>query len=144
MYVKGKTAYVELWFGKRLQVSTVRTVATHIRNMITGVTKGYQYKMRFVYAHFPHNVSISDDGKAVEIRNFLGEKVVRRVEMLEGVTIVRSDDVKDEVVLTGNSIENVSQSAANINLITLVRNKDVRKFLDGVYVSQAGPIAVDE
>merc|ERR1712199_22567 len=107
MYVKGKTAYVELWFGKRLQVSTVRTVATHIRNLI-------------------------------------GEKVVRRVEMLEGVTIVRSDDVKDEVVLTGNSIENVSQSAANINLITLVRNKDVRKFLDGVYVSQAGPIAADE
>jgi large subunit ribosomal protein L9e len=26
--------------------------------MITGVTKGYEYKMRLVYAHFPININI--------------------------------------------------------------------------------------
>lgn len=44
-----------------------------------GVTKGYRYKMRLVYAHFPVNVNIEANGKSIEIRNFLGEKRVRRV-----------------------------------------------------------------
>jgi large subunit ribosomal protein L9e len=143
MYVKNKKVFVELWFGTRQLIASVRSVASHIRNMMTGVTKGYEYKMRFVYAHFPHNVVITDNGKTVEIRNFLGEKVVRRVQMLDGVTIVRSDDVKDQVVLTGNDIQKVSQSAANINIATLVKDKDIRKFLDGVFVSEAGTIVKD-
>ena len=36
----------------------LRTVKSLIANLITGVTKGYKYKMRFVYAHFPINVNI--------------------------------------------------------------------------------------
>ena len=58
------------------QLACIRTICSHVENMITGVTKGYLYKMRFCYAHFPINVSIT--GKTVEIRNFLGEKRVRR------------------------------------------------------------------
>jgi large subunit ribosomal protein L9e len=33
--------------------------------------------MRFVYAHFPINASITNSNTAIEIRNFLGEKKVR-------------------------------------------------------------------
>ncbi len=40
-----------------------------------GVLQGFQYKMRAVYAHFPINCIIQDGGRALEIRNFLGEKV---------------------------------------------------------------------
>lgn len=47
--------------------------------------------------------------------------------MLEGVTVETSTNVKDEIVLTGNSLENVSQSAADIQQICRVRNKDIRK-----------------
>eukprot|EP01121_Diplochlamys_sp_Union-15-3_P019695 TRINITY_DN748_c0_g1_i4.p1 TRINITY_DN748_c0_g1~~TRINITY_DN748_c0_g1_i4.p1 ORF type:complete len:188 (-),score=31.67 TRINITY_DN748_c0_g1_i4:85-648(-) len=138
--VRGKNVVVERWWGKRKQVATVRTVASHINNMITGVTKGYRFKMRFVYAHFPINAAISDKKDSIEIRNFLGEKVVRRVTMLPGVTVERSEKVKDEIILEGNDLNNVSQSAANIHMSTLVKRKDIRKFLDGIYVSEKGPI----
>eukprot|EP01120_Amphizonella_sp_Union-15-10_P008112 TRINITY_DN284_c0_g1_i1.p1 TRINITY_DN284_c0_g1~~TRINITY_DN284_c0_g1_i1.p1 ORF type:complete len:188 (-),score=35.14 TRINITY_DN284_c0_g1_i1:43-606(-) len=139
--IRGKKIIVERWWGNRKEIACVRTVASHIQNMITGVTKGFRFKMRFVYAHFPINAAISDDKKSIEIRNFLGEKVVRRVPMLDGVTVDRSEKVKDEIFLEGNDLANVSQSAANIHMSTLVKNKDIRKFLDGIYVSEKGPIA---
>jgi large subunit ribosomal protein L9e len=94
--------------------------------------------MRFVYAHFPINVNVTDGGKELEIRNYLGEKMVRRVTMLPGVTVGRSEKQKDEIFLQGNSIEAVSQSAASISTSTQIHNKDIRKFLDGLYVSEKG------
>ena len=60
-------------------------------------------------------------------RNFIGEKIVRKVTMLPGVTVEISKNQKDELTLTGNSLENVSQSAADIQQICRVRNKDIRK-----------------
>ena len=73
-------------------------------------------------------------------RNFLGEKLIRRITLGEGVEVEASKNVKDELVLSGNSIENVSQSAADIQQMSRVRNKDIRKFLDGIYVSERGNI----
>ncbi|XP_059434753.1 large ribosomal subunit protein uL6-like [Corylus avellana] len=67
---------VEAWFGSRKTSAAIRTALSHVENLITGVTKGYRYKMRFVYAHFPINASITNGNKAIEIRNFLGEKKV--------------------------------------------------------------------
>ncbi|EPS73807.1 hypothetical protein M569_00950, partial [Genlisea aurea] len=66
---------------------------------------------------------------------------VRKVDMLEGVTVLRSEKVKDELILDGNDIELVSRSAALINQKCHVKNKDIRKFLDGIYVSEKGVIA---
>lgn len=87
--------------------------------------------MRTVYAHFPINCIINSNGDAVEIRNFLGEKVrrttslsrylaelyrqtVRHVNMLEGVTIEESKAQKDELILRGNDIDHVSQSGTSV------------------------------
>ena len=44
---------------------------------------------------------------------------VRKVDMLEGVTILRSEKVKDELILDGNDIELVSRSAALINQVII-------------------------
>jgi ribosomal protein L6P/L9E len=60
-------------------------------------------------------------------RNFIGEKIVRRVIMQPGVEVEASKNQKDELQLFGNSLENVSQSAADIQQICRVRNKDIRK-----------------
>ncbi|KAG0723229.1 60S ribosomal protein L9 [Chionoecetes opilio] len=141
---KGTIVTVNKWFGNRKEVAAVRTVCSHITNMVTGVTKGFQYKMRAVYAHFPINCVISNNNKTVEIRNFLGEKFIRKVEMAPGVTIAASAKMKDEFVIEGNNVEAVSQTAARIQQSTTVKRKDIRKFLDGVYVSEKGHVVQPE
>jgi large subunit ribosomal protein L9e len=68
----------------------------------------------------------------------LGEKRVRKVELLEGVKYFRTADVKDQIEISGNDITKVSLACAQISQATNVRNKDIRKFLDGIYVSERG------
>lgn len=88
---------VEKWFGAKKELAAVRTICSHIANMITGVKHGYEYKMKMVYAHFPINVACdkapgSKVSNKIEIRNFLGEKVVRSIIMQPGVEVVRTSE----------------------------------------------------
>ncbi|CAI4226724.1 unnamed protein product [Auanema sp. JU1783] len=129
------TLRVRKWFGVRKEISAIRTVCSHIKNMIKGVTVGYRYKMRSVYAHFPINITIPNKS-TVEIRNFLGEKIVRKVDLPTGVLAVISTAQKDELIIEGNDIQDVSQAASRIQQSTTVKEKDIRKFLDGIYVSE--------
>jgi len=116
--------------------------------MQKGVTLGFKYKLRCVYAHFPINLTIVGGKEGpktgLDIRNFLGEKIVRHVDMHPGVSISLSKDVKDEIVLEGNDIELVSVSAALIQQSVAVKRKDIRKFLDGIYVSEKTTIVAEE
>jgi large subunit ribosomal protein L9e len=47
-------------------------------------------------------------------------------------------------LVEGNDIQNVSQSAASIHTSCLVKNKDIRKFLDGIYVSERTTVIKDD
>ena len=136
----GKKVCARMFFAKTKQISCLRSVCSHISNLFDGVTSKFEYKMRLVYAHFPINANITNGGKTVEIRNFLGEKNVRIVNMLDGVIIKKSDNTKDELILTGADIDLTSRSSALIRQSCLVKNKDIRKFLDGIYVSSHGVI----
>merc|ERR1712001_731725 len=145
IYMEGPTKLtVEKHFGKRKENAAIRTVCSIINNAIVGVIKGYKYKMRAVYAHFPINCAITEGGTLIEVRNFLGEKFIRKVRMHEGVTVENSKAQKDELIVQGNSIDAVSQSAALIQQSTTVKNKDIRKFLDGMYFSEKTTIVKDE
>ena len=141
---KGSRFLVRRWFGQRPEIACINTCKSAVRNMITGVTKGFRYKLRFAYAHFPINVSVENGN--VEIRNFLGEKRVRRLPVPAGVKAYRTDQaqVKDELVLEGNDLQHVSQTAAQIHESCLVKKKDIRMFLDGIYVQTKETIVQDE
>merc|ERR1719263_443723 len=135
---KGKKLVVCKMNVTNKNAAVVRSVITIISKMITGVLIGFRYKMRLVYAHFPINISISENKKEIEIRNFLGEKIVRKCNMID-TTLVKLGELKDEIYVEGNDLDDVSQSAARIHLSCMVRKKDIRKFLDGIYVWAKGP-----
>ena len=100
-----------------------------VKNMFTGVTKGYTYKVKVVYAHFP--ITVKTKGKQVQVENFVGERSPRVSDIVgECRVTVEGDDV----IVKGVSLEDVSQTAANIELATKIRRKDQRVFLDGLYI----------
>merc|ERR1712086_108194 len=83
-----------MYFAKSKQIASLRSVCSHIQNMFDGVEKKFEYRMRLVYAHFPINANITNGNKTVELRNFLGEKIVRTVNMLPGVMVEKSAATK--------------------------------------------------
>jgi large subunit ribosomal protein L6 len=126
---EGKTIRIWAKWPRKKEAALVGTIYSHINNMITGVTKGYQYKLKIVFSHFP--ISVKVQGKEVLIENFTGERRERRVKTLGDVKIKIEPD---DIIVEGANLEDVSQTAANIEQATRVRNKDPRVFLDGLYV----------
>ena len=114
---------------KKRKASLVRTISTHVRNMIKGVTQGYTYKLKIVFVHFPMTIRIQDN--KVLIQNFLGERRPREAEIVGSVNVSVE---RDDVIVKGVDIEQVGQTAANIQQATKIRRKDLRKFMDGIYV----------
>jgi len=114
---------------RKKQKAMVGTLASHIKNMIDGVTHGYRYRMKMVYSHFPVQLRI-DGGKFI-IGNFLGEKKDRVAQILDGSAVEINGD---EVTVTGINKESVGQTAANIEQATKIKARDPRVFQDGIYV----------
>jgi large subunit ribosomal protein L6 len=113
---------------RKKQKALIGTFIAHINNMIKGTAEEFEYKMKIVFSHFPIKVSV-DENKFI-IQNFLGERAARKAIILNGVNV----NIKgDEVIVRGIDIEKVGQTVANIERATLVRNRDIRVFQDGVY-----------
>jgi len=117
--------------GKRKKdLAMINTTKSIIVNMITGVEKGFTYKLKIVSAHFPMSVKLKGD--KVNIENYFGERSARTSQVVGDTTKVTV--AGEDVIVQGPSLEDVSQTAANIELSTNMKRKDHRVFLDGVYV----------
>ena len=106
----------------------MNTARSIIRNLLEGVVDGYTIKMKVVFSHFPINVKI--DGKRVLIENFQGERAPRVTKIWGETKVVPKGD---DVIITGHVLTDVSQTAAEIENGSRVKNKDHRVFLDGIY-----------
>jgi large subunit ribosomal protein L6 len=127
--LNGKELRIWAEWPRKKEAALVGTLHSHIQNMITGVKKGFTYKLKIVFSHFPISVKLQD--KMILIENFTGERNPRRVKVIGDVQIkIQSEDV----IIQGINLEDVSQTAANIEQATKVKRKDPRIFLDGLYV----------
>ena len=114
---------------RKKEASLVNTITSHVNNMIKGVTQGFTYKLKIVFVHFPMTVRV--EGQRFVIQNFIGERKDRDAKIVGDVKVSVE---KEDVVIQGVDIEEVAQTAANIQQACKIRNKDLRKFLDGIYV----------
>ena len=129
IHLEGKAIRVHANWPRKREAALVGTVCSHIRNMITGVTKGFTYKLKIVFSHFPISVKVREGTVAIE--NFTGERNPRITKIMGDTKVtVKGEDV----IVQGINIEDVSQTAANIQNATKVRKKDPRVFLDGIYL----------
>jgi len=126
---EGKEIKVQANWPRKREAALVGTVCSHIQNMITGVTKGYTYKLKIVFSHFPISVKVKEN--MVSIENFTGERSPRWARIMGNVRVSAKED---DVIVQGVNIEDVSQTAANIEHATKVKRKDPRIFLDGIFI----------
>jgi len=127
--LNSKTIRIWAEWPRKKEAALVGTVYSHIQNMITGVQKGFTCKLKIVFSHFPISVKVKE--KTVSIENFTGERNPRKAKILGDVQVkVQSEDI----IVQGINLEDVSQTAANIEQATKVKKKDPRVFLDGIYV----------
>ncbi|MBN2567117.1 50S ribosomal protein L6 [Candidatus Woesearchaeota archaeon] len=128
------TVTISLKDATKREKREIYTLAAHVRNMLTGVTEGYEYRLKICSGHFPMNVSAAN--KKFVIKNFIGEKVPRETPLREGCEVKIDGDI---VTVTSHDKEIAGQQAADIEQLTRRPHFDKRIFQDGIYIiSKAG------
>jgi len=128
--VEGNKVRVKPYGTRKKDLAVTHTARSILEGMIGGVEKGYTYKLKVIFAHFP--ISVKVKGKEVHVENFFGERSPR-VSMIQG-ELTKVTVAGEDVLVQGPSLEDVSQTAANIELSTKIKDKDQRVFLDGLYI----------
>lgn len=129
MEVKDGRVNITPFTDRKKDVVSANTMSSLVRNMVIGVTKGYTYKLKVVFAHFPVTVKVK--GKTVSVENFVGERSARVTDIVGDCKVsVEGDDI----IIKGVSLEDVGQTSANLEQATKIKRKDQRIFLDGIYV----------
>ncbi|MCI6994627.1 50S ribosomal protein L6 [uncultured Methanobrevibacter sp.] len=120
---------LETTFPKKKDKAMIGTTRAHINNMIIGVTDGFTYHMKIVFAHFPMTVKVQKD--TVVIDNFLGERHPRTAKIVGSSKVAVKGDA---VTVTGINKEHVGQTMANLEQATKIKGRDPRVFQDGIYL----------
>jgi large subunit ribosomal protein L6 len=129
MAVKDGNVEIAPFADRKKDRVSANTMSSLVRNMVTGVTTGYTYKLKVVFAHFPVTVKVK--GKNVNVENFVGERSARVTDIVGDCKVsVEGDDI----IIKGVSLEDVGQTSANLEQATKIKRKDQRIFLDGIYV----------
>ncbi len=136
--VDGDAVVVSADSDRRDVKAVVGTYASHVGNMVEGVTRGYEYVMQGFYQHFPMDLAV--EGDEFVISNFIGERSPRELPIPDGVEVAVDGE---DVVVRGADKEAVGQMAARIEQACYKGDRDPRKFQDGVYLTDRG-VAGDE
>ena len=129
IYVEGNRVIFESRKATKREKTIIGSCIAHLKNMLRGANEKHVYKLKICSGHFPMNVSMAGD--VFTIKNFIGEKVPRTLNLKKGA------DVKiqgNEVIVESSDKEIASQTAADIEQLTRRTGYDRRIFQDGIYI----------
>jgi large subunit ribosomal protein L9e len=132
---KKKCIKITMFLANRKRQSCVIALSKFIKNLIKGVTVGFEYKLRYGFNILPARPEAIEKGKAFQISNYMGQKDVHVIKCPPGVTCRNSEDPKSkEIYVSGIDIQYVGQMSSMISQKCLPRNLDRRVFRDGIYI----------
>jgi large subunit ribosomal protein L6 len=120
---------------KKTDLAVVGTWESIVNSAFTGVTKGFIYTMKIVYAHFPVKVTVK--GNEVHLDNFLGEKSPRKITLGPETKVTVKGDM---VTVEGSDLEVTGNAAARIERMSKIKGFDPRVFQDGIYIVRKGDV----
>lgn len=114
------------------QKKIIFTFVAHTKNMVVGVTEGFEYSLKVVFSKFP--VTVSLNGSTFEVKNLLGEKVPRKVNV--PVNDVKVDIKGADITVSGIDKEKVGQVAASLEQSCRITHMDRRVIQDGIFITK--------
>lgn len=128
---EGNKIILEVKKARKKEKKEFGTAKSHIKNMIEGLMKGYEYELEVCTVHFPMTVTFDKAKKEFVIKNLLGEKVPRIVSAADNVEVeIKMPYIK----IKSHDLEAAGQTAANLEKVTRIRYRDRNKFQDGIFI----------
>jgi large subunit ribosomal protein L6 len=137
MDVAGNEVNLSSLNASKADKAVLRSYRAHILNMIKGSSEGYTYKLKICSGHFPMTVVAT--GNKLQIKNFLGEKVPREVELKKGATVKVEGNI---ITIESTDKEIAGQVSADIEQATRRPGFDRRIFQDGIYITEKAGKAI--
>ena len=128
--IDDKKIVLESKSGTKKDKKMMGSLVAHIKNMMNGVVKSHTYLLKICSGHFPMNVSVA--GSKFMIKNFLGEKVPRTLQLKAGAEVKVDGDM---IHVTSQNKELAGQVSADIEQLTRRPGYDTRIFQDGIYIT---------
>ena len=125
---------VNVYMNSYKQSAVLYTLRSHITNLIKGVTSGFRYKMHEVHKHFPIDLQIKDN--AVNIIKYLGQRDIKVIPIPEGIKCTKNPKDPSELWFDGIDPDLLGCTCSKVFQSCYPKNKDIRKFLDGVFISE--------
>lgn len=136
---QGNLLILESKNASKKEFNMIKTIIAHVKNMIKGLQEKYVYKLEVAYLHFPITLEIKKDKNQILIKNFLGEKTPRIANIVPGAEVTIE---KNKITVEAHEKEVASQTAANLEIATKIKNRDRRKFQDGIFVVEKAGRAI--
>ena len=135
---EGNNVVISAKQATKREKTMIGTFTSHVRNMVKGTQEPFVYTLKICSGHFPMNVAVN--GNQLVVKNFLGEKHPRTMDIIEGSTIKVQGQ---EITVESTDKEKAGQCAARIEILMKVKGRDRRIFQDGIYITNKAGKAIE-